>query len=49
MKSDISRPDPLYSEKRIELFIEKIKEKLAEVNIDVIDTKESGGDESQAS
>jgi len=39
----------IFIEKRIELFIEKIKEKLTEVNIDVIDTKESGGDESQAS
>jgi hypothetical protein len=39
----------IFIEKRIKLFIEKIKEKLTEVKFGVIDTKESGGNESQVS
>jgi len=43
-------PLDIFIEKRIKLFIEKIKEKLTGIKIiDIIDTKESGSEEYQAS
>jgi len=39
----------IFIEERIGLFIEKIKEKLIGISIDIIDTKESGNEEFQAS
>jgi len=39
----------MFIEKRIELIIQKIKEKLTGINFDIIDTKENSGEELQTS